>query len=52
MAGAFSRSVTNPLERLKILRQLGIQDYKGVGLGKSLMKMGRTEGWRGYMKGT
>ena len=53
VAGAVSRTVVSPLERLKILFQIqsaGRTGYKmPVGLG--LMKMWRDEGWRGFMRG-
>ena len=50
-SGAVSRTLTNPLERLKILRQLGISDYKGKGLFKSLGWMWTSEGFYGFFKG-
>ncbi|RPB16580.1 mitochondrial carrier [Morchella conica CCBAS932] len=52
VAGAVSRTVVSPLERLKILFQVqgpGNQSYQGV--GPALMKMWREEGWRGFMRG-
>lgn len=53
IAGAVSRTVVSPLERLKILFQIqsaGREDYK-LGVGKALTKMWREEGWRGFMRG-
>lgn len=53
MAGAVSRTVVSPLERLKILFQIqsvGRTEYK-MPVGKGLMKMWRDEGWRGLMRG-
>ncbi len=53
MAGAVSRTVVSPLERLKILFQIqsaGRTEYK-MSVGKGLMKMWRDEGWRGLMRG-
>lgn len=53
VAGAVSRTVVSPLERLKILFQIqsaGREDYK-LGVGKALGKMWREEGWRGFMRG-
>lgn len=53
MAGAVSRTVVSPLERLKILFQIqsvGRNEYK-MSVGKGLMKMWRDEGWRGFMRG-
>ncbi|MCJ1233204.1 hypothetical protein MMC14_001159 [Varicellaria rhodocarpa] len=52
-AGAVSRTVVSPLERLKILFQIqsvGREEYK-MSVGKGLMKMWREEGWRGLMRG-
>jgi len=52
VAGAISRTVVSPLERLKILFQVqgpGNQSYQGV--GPALAKMWREEGWRGFMRG-
>jgi solute carrier family 25 (mitochondrial phosphate transporter), member 23/24/25/41 len=53
VAGAVSRTVVSPLERLKILYQVqdaGKQEYK-LSVGGALKKMWREEGWRGYMRG-
>ena len=53
VAGAVSRTVVSPLERLKILFQIqtvGREEYK-LSVGKGLMKMWRDEGWRGMMRG-
>jgi solute carrier family 25 phosphate transporter 23/24/25/41 len=53
VAGAVSRTVVSPLERLKILFQVqsvGREEYK-MSVGKGLMKMWRDEGWRGLMRG-
>lgn len=53
MAGAVSRTVVSPLERLKILLQIqspGRTEYK-MSIGKALGKMWREEGWRGLMAG-
>lgn len=53
MAGAVSRTVVSPLERLKILFQIqsvGREEYK-LSVGQGLKKMWRDEGWRGYMRG-
>lgn len=53
VAGAVSRTVVSPLERLKILFQIqsaGRDDYK-LGVGKALKKMWQEEGWRGFMRG-
>ncbi|KAI1778276.1 solute carrier family 25 member 42 [Hypoxylon cercidicola] len=53
VAGAVSRTVVSPLERLKILFQVqsaGHNEYK-LSIGKALGKMWREEGWRGFMAG-
>ena len=53
VAGAVSRTVVSPLERLKILYQVqgvGRNEYK-MSVGKALAKMWRDEGWRGFMRG-
>lgn len=53
VAGAVSRTVVSPLERLKILFQIqsaGRTGYK-LPVGQGLVKMWRDEGWRGFMRG-
>jgi len=53
VAGAVSRTVVSPLERVKILFQVqspGHSEYK-MSVGKALAKMWREEGWRGFMAG-
>ncbi|KAF2268568.1 mitochondrial carrier protein-like protein [Lojkania enalia] len=53
VAGAVSRTVVSPLERLKILFQVqnvGRNEYK-MSVPKALAKMWRDEGWRGLMAG-
>ena len=53
IAGAVSRTVVSPLERLKILFQIqsvGREEYK-MSVGRGLMKMWKDEGWRGLMRG-
>lgn len=53
VAGAVSRTIVSPLERLKILYQVqsaGREEYK-LSVWKALVKMGREEGWRGFMRG-
>lgn len=53
VAGAVSRTVVSPLERLKILYQVqsaGRNEYK-MPVGRALMKMWKEEGWRGFMRG-
>ncbi|KAG7091071.1 hypothetical protein E1B28_010128 [Marasmius oreades] len=51
-AGAASRTVVSPLERLKIIQQVqpkGSTQYKGV--WRSLVRMWKEEGFKGYMRG-
>ena len=53
VAGAVSRTVVSPLERLKILYQIqtvGRDEYK-LSIVKALKKMYTDEGWRGFMRG-
>jgi len=53
VAGAVSRTVVSPLERLKILYQIqshGRNEYK-MSIHKALKKMYTDEGWRGFMRG-
>lgn len=53
VAGAVSRTVVSPLERLKILMQIqsaGRDAYK-LSVGQALGKMWSEEGWKGFMRG-
>ena len=53
VAGAVSRTIVSPLERLKILLQVqsvGREEYK-LSIWRALVKMGKEEGWRGFMRG-
>ena len=53
VAGAVSRTVVSPLERLKILYQIqsvGREEYK-LSIWRALRKMFTDEGWRGFMRG-
>ncbi|EER36461.1 mitochondrial carrier protein [Histoplasma capsulatum var. duboisii H88] len=53
VAGAVSRTIVSPLERLKILLQIqsvGRTEYK-LSIWKALVKIGKEEGWKGYMRG-
>ncbi|KAF4121000.1 solute carrier family 25 (mitochondrial phosphate transporter), member 23/24/25/41 [Geosmithia morbida] len=53
VAGAVSRTVVSPLERLKILMQIqsaGRDAYK-LSIGQALKKMWKEEGWKGFMRG-
>jgi len=53
VAGAASRTVVSPLERLKIIQQVqprtSDSQYKGV--WRSLVRIWREEGFKGYMRG-
>jgi len=53
VAGAVSRTVVSPLERLKILFQVQSagRDAYQLSVGKGLQKMWKEEGWRGFMRG-
>jgi solute carrier family 25 (mitochondrial phosphate transporter), member 23/24/25/41 len=53
VAGAVSRTVVSPLERLKILYQVqsvGRSEYQ-MSIYNALKKMWTEEGWRGFMRG-
>ena len=53
VAGAVSRTVVSPLERLKILYQIqsvGREEYK-LSIWRALKKMWTDEGWKGFMRG-
>jgi solute carrier family 25 phosphate transporter 23/24/25/41 len=53
VAGAVSRTVVSPLERLKILYQIqgaGREEYT-QSVRKSLARIWREEGWKGFMRG-
>ena len=51
IAGAVSRTLTSPLERLRILQQTSSVAYKGRGTINSFAYMYKSEGIRGYFKG-
>ncbi|PRT56447.1 hypothetical protein B9G98_04067 [Wickerhamiella sorbophila] len=51
-AGAVSRTVVSPFERMKIIFQVQNANAKSYdGMWATLMKMWREEGWRGFMRG-
>jgi len=51
IAGIVSRSVTSPLERLKVMKQVQSQNDKFNGIGKALVRMYREDGLRGFWRG-
>ena len=51
VAGAISRSITSPLERLKVMKQVQSSSTKYDGILSALVRMYREEGFRGYFKG-
>lgn len=51
ISGTIARCVTHPLERLRILQQIGDQKYKGRGTINSINFMFKTEGLSGLFKG-
>ena len=50
IAGTLSRSITHPLERLRIMQQVGDVNYVNRGAISSFVHMYRTEGVRGLWK--
>jgi solute carrier family 25 phosphate transporter 23/24/25/41 len=50
-AGAVSRSITSPLERLKVMKQVQAHTDKYHGIVGALVKMYREEGLRSFWKG-
>jgi len=51
VAGAASRTIVSPLERLKIIMQCQGSEAQYRGVWSGLVKMWQQEGWRGYMRG-
>ncbi|THH07497.1 hypothetical protein EW145_g3332 [Phellinidium pouzarii] len=53
IAGAVSRTVVSPLERLKIIQQVqtSATDKQYRGVWRSLVRMWQEEGFRGFMRG-
>ncbi|KAK8921016.1 Mitochondrial adenine nucleotide transporter ADNT1 [Platanthera zijinensis] len=49
-AGAFSKTAVAPLERLKILMQTGAEEFKSIGILRSLKKLKQHEGFLGFYK--
>lgn len=46
-----SRTLTSPLERLKILRQVTTAEYAGLSITQAFSYMYRNEGFKGFFKG-
>ena len=51
VAAAVSRTLTSPLERLKLLRQTGRPDYVGLSMMDSWRRIHSLEGFRGFFTG-
>ena len=51
LAGAVSRTITSPLERLKVMKQVQARSDKYSGIVSALATMYREEGLRSYWKG-
>ena len=51
IAGGVSRTLTSPLERLKILRQTSTPEYRGLSIMESLVKFYDLEGVKGFFRG-
>ncbi|ODV88648.1 hypothetical protein CANCADRAFT_32185 [Tortispora caseinolytica NRRL Y-17796] len=52
VAGAVSRTVVSPFERMKIIFQIqGPASTNYIGVGPTLVKMWKEEGWHGFMRG-
>jgi len=50
-AGAVSRTVVSPFERMKIIFQVQQHNQQYAGVGATLARMWKEEGWRGFMRG-
>ena len=51
IAGGVSRTVTSPFERLKIVRQCGTAEYRGLSARQAFARCYSREGLRGFFKG-
>lgn len=51
ISAAIARTITNPIERLEILRQVENADYKGMNLIQAVVKFYKTQGISGLFKG-
>jgi hypothetical protein len=51
MSAALARCITNPVERIEILRQVENVDYKGLNILQTVKKIYTTQGILGFYKG-
>jgi hypothetical protein len=51
ISASIARTITNPIERLEILRQVENADFKGLNFSKSVVKFYKTQGINGLFKG-
>lgn len=51
VAGGISRTLTSPLERIKILRQTSSKAYQGLSIWESMAKFYSSEGVKGFFRG-
>mmetsp|Transcript_7873 Transcript_7873/g.15236 ORF Transcript_7873/g.15236 Transcript_7873/m.15236 type:complete len:306 (+) Transcript_7873:3056-3973(+) len=51
VAGAVSRTLTSPLERIKILRQCQTAEYSSLSMMQIFKAISAKEGWKGFFKG-
>lgn len=51
ISAAIARTITNPIERVEILRQVENVDYKGLNMFQSVLKFYKTQGIAGLFKG-
>lgn len=51
IAGIISRTLTAPIERIKVLKQTDNSHFKDISFLRSFNYMFKTEGWAGFFKG-